>query len=367
MDREIWEESGFASSVRALYEFAKDEGVKVTQKEVKEFLARQRSVQVLRQPRRPKHFDTIWASRPDFQWQVDVTFPPRAYGSYKAILMLVDVYSRRLAAVPVTSREQTNTLFPAFQTAIEELGSKRGYPDNINGDNEFNTKSFLLWGKRHGVNWYFSNADEADFSTKQSIVERMNGTLLRRLEAFGRASGRLDWPKYLRKVVDRLNQTTQRTIKGKPSLVYTGEQPNLQTVTRIKNRFKAGQRVRLRLKRETFQKGSTAQNYSDEIYVLVRQDDSKRNRWWLRDVETEQLLPRPYAERDLSIIYGIDEEPNVVRAAEKERVIEDKSRPARNFTRRERNRLKDDSTLVPQRPAQAKRQAAKPARFRESS
>lgn len=365
MNRALWEQSGFLKSVRPLWEYAKDEGVKVTQKEVKAFLDKQSTVQTHRRPQKQKVFNTIWASKNDYQWQTDVTFPKRSYQGFRAIVVLVDVHSRKMAAVPITSRQQLNDgpLTQAFRKAITQLGGAEA-PENINADHEFDNKVFLAWAKKHGVNVYFSNPDE-DMSTKNAIVERLNGTLLDMLETYGRNTGRKDWPTFLPKVVKAYNIKKHTTVKGKPSQIYDGKQPNLQKVIRLKSRFKAGQKVRLKLKKKQFQKGFE-QTYSDTVYVLVKRDEKLKNRWILRDVATGEIKKTPQAEANLSIIYDVEEPPEKAREGKREMDKEDAKRTQRQRTEKEQKRLAPDKGFVaPSPPTSKRRKAAKPARFRE--
>ena len=362
MDRELWDASGFLTGFKPLWEFAKDAGVDVTQRQVKEFLLRQESVQVSKKPRRQKFHDTIWASSPNFQWQIDVMIYNRyAYGGYSAMLNIVDVHSRKAVSIPLKSRQQNNDgdLMKALRDGANKMGVEA--PRNINADNEFNSKPFLAWAAKHGVNVYFSDPGSAtaDISSKNSIVERFNRTLAERIDSY-RRNGQRDWPRYLQRIVDRYNNTRHATIKNKPAAIYDGTAPNMQSITYLDSRFKKGDFVRIRLKRRQFAKG-TEQNYSNELYEVVKRDEKQTKRWWLRDIATGKLSPRPYQEKEMSRVYSVDEQPEPVRSAVREQAVEDEGRTRANRTERERRQLAT-SVEVPVSQTRARRA---PARYRE--
>ena len=126
------------TSVEKLYRRAHSEGLKVTRPQVQEFISKQFTAQVNQPDVLPKVYNSIISTKPRNNYQIDLMIYDRyTYQKYKYMLVVIDVFSRFLQVVPLTTRK-----FPVIMDKLNDVCKKIGYPKNINCDNEFNTKEF---------------------------------------------------------------------------------------------------------------------------------------------------------------------------------------------------------------------------------
>jgi hypothetical protein len=193
-------------------------------------------------------------------YQMDLmVYDRHEYHNYKYILVVVDVKSRYAMA-----RALTNRTMPNIMKNIEEIFSEMGNPHNIQCDNEFSKSAFLAYCKKHNINTLFSLPEEKN---KNSIVERLNGTIANLLQKWRQATGRYDWAKVLPDIMDNYNNNKHSTIKAKPIDVWQGRDTNHQKVKVATYHFKVGNRVRIASSRGIFSKGD-ALTYSKDIYTI---------------------------------------------------------------------------------------------------
>ena len=280
--------TGFSSAVK-LYEKAKAAGIKATLEQVKEFVGKQFTAQVNKQDIRPKTFNSIISTKPRNNYQIDLMIYDRfTYNKYKYMLVIIDVFSRYLQVVPLTTRK-----FPVIMQKLNDVCKKIGYPKNINCDNEFNTREFKVWVKEHNITVWFSEPDEIN---KNAIVERVNRTIAGLLQKYRSATGDYNWVKVLPDIVENYNTNYHRTIKNTPEKVFKGG-VSRQTFVTFTPTLEVGSLVRIKRVKEVFDKGDVL-TYSKDTYVVVK---ISGNRYVLRNSRTGELTKRGYKAQELKL------------------------------------------------------------------
>ena len=236
----------------------------------------------------------------------------------KYILVVIDVYSRYAQARALNNREN--------QTIIKELKdifNVMGEPVNINCDNEFNKKMFNDYFSKLDITPWYSDPDE---SNKNAIVERFNRTLAKLIQRWRLTYNNNKWYKVLSDLIDNYNHTYHRTIKTDPYSVFHGEEQNNQDIIRTNKKLKVGDLVRYVIKKKVFDKGDVIR-LSKKIYTV---NNIKKNRFYLQDLEDNQILDNGFKDYELHKVDNVDEDKQIeiiesVAKEHKERTISKKT------------------------------------------
>jgi transposase InsO family protein len=205
---------GSLGGIDRLYRRARDVGLPVSRKDVKNFLAGQLTYTLHRQVR--KHFprNKTYAGFVDRQWQADLADMQKLSthnDNYRYILTCVDVLSRFAWAIPVKSK-QSKDMRIAMKTLLRQ--SKPRVPERLQTDKgtEFfnrEVSSFLRSKKIHHF------ASESD--TKAAIVERFNRTLKTRIWSHFTSKNTKTYINVLNDIVHAYNHTVHRSHGMKPA------------------------------------------------------------------------------------------------------------------------------------------------------
>ena len=172
---------GFISA-QNLYKKAKSSGIKIKLAQAQQFVRNQLAQQLTQQNKKPTIYNTINAVGPKSNFQIDNMIYDRfAYHNYKYILCCIDVYSRFAHCVALTNRRE-ETIIDAMRKCFLAMG----VPENINMDNEFNTKNINHLMKEENIRVWYSDPYEIN---KNAIVERFNRTLALLLQRWRIGSG----------------------------------------------------------------------------------------------------------------------------------------------------------------------------------
>ena len=123
---------------RKLYELAKKHGVKATLKAVDEFLNNQKVAQVFTKKNQRKKPGHIVAFHPDERYQmdlIDMTNFSRSNGGYGWIMLIIDIFTRKLTAFMMKDKSE-----PSIIKGLEQFFEEHD-PDVITTDNESGFKS----------------------------------------------------------------------------------------------------------------------------------------------------------------------------------------------------------------------------------
>lgn len=287
-----------------LYKKAVEHGVNLTKKEVDDFYKKQPISQVVHRTVKPKKFTSIQANYVGNIYQMDVIVYDRyKMNNYSYILVVIDIYSRYMDARAMTNR-RIETLFENFSSIIHHMGK----PDKVECDNEFNKQLFNEYFKANNITPIYSDPDQL---YKNAIVERVNQTIANQLQKIRITSNNYKWYQYLNIVVDNYNETYHSTIKATPEGVFKGKESNNQVYEYYENNFQVNDKVRIKRKRKTFDKGDEIK-YSKDIYFI------------------EAITPTRIKLKEFEKMYKPDELLKVYEVEEREDVITPKNEKQNN-------------------------------------
>lgn len=272
----------------------------ITKAEITRILSKKADVQIMKEVRKPRKFNTITATRPLECTQMDIINYDRytTKEGYKYILCIIDVYSRYAVCRPIKTKEMRTVL----KLIIEMFQELKGIPNNINCDNEFSqAKLFTNWANTNNIKMWYSYSDDI---IKNSIVERFNKTLSLKLQKWRVNTGGSDWVKILPDIVQGYNNSHHRTIKAKPHDVFFMNDINNQQIQRVVSKLKIGDIVRIKRNKNTFEKGDEIK-LSIDIYSII---DIIKNRFKLKKLKNETIMKKLYREHEIKKISVTDKE-----------------------------------------------------------
>ena len=188
--------------------------------------------------------------------------------NFKFILMVVDVFSKFGWSVPLKSKSGD-----AVKTALETIFSKQT-PKKIWSDagTEFYNIKVKHLLRSYDIELYSTKNEE-----KCSVVERWNRTIKTQLWKYFTANGTHRYIDVLQPLIDRYNSTKHRSTGFTPSDAQKQanyEQvfenlyfKNLKQQTSKNPKFKVGDKVRLAIQKDKFEKAYII-NWSDRVYKI---------------------------------------------------------------------------------------------------
>ena len=254
------------------------------------------------------HIDHIWGI--DLITMIKYS---KQNNNYKYILTVIDFFSKYSWCYPLKNKNY-NEIINSFKDIFKK--SKRK-PKMIQSDegSEFTNKQVQKFFNDNNIKWYHTyNRD-----IKCSICERFNRTILNKIYKNFTLNNNTIWIKDLNKLVKEYNSSYHRTIKMKPVDASKKSNENIvrknynfEIITN-KKKFKIGDKVRISLLKNTFEKGYTS-NWSEQIYVIYDIKSSNVHYYYLKDLNgekldgtfyQEELLKTNIKEHDLYIIEKI--------------------------------------------------------------
>ena len=253
------------SSKDKFFRKAKEIDKSITMKQVKEFLENEATAQITKQVKRNKEYDTIISPAVRNNFQMDIMYLPHPTlnENYKYLLTCIDVYSRYAFVVPMKTKGGDET-FNAFKKMIEENGK----PANLNLDlgKEFIYNPFKNYCKANDITLWYSDTEQ---SNKNAIIERFHRTLRNMILRYEVAKGK-SYIKGLPDIIKNYNSTYHKTIETNPIDIWSGKKQNTQSIKRVENEFKEGDKVRHLVNKKVFDKGSSTTNYTKKIYTIMK-------------------------------------------------------------------------------------------------
>ena len=156
---------------------------------------------------------------------------------------------------------------------------------------EFTNIQTQTFFKNDNIKWYHTfNRD-----IKCSICERYNRTILNKIYKNFTLNNNTIWINDLDKLVNEYNNSYHRTIKMKPILASKKSNENIVRnnlynfkITNQKPKFTIGDRVRVSLLKNTFDKSYTS-NWSEEIFIIDDIKTSNVHYYFLKDLQGEKI------------------------------------------------------------------------------
>ena len=290
----------YLAGTSTLWRLARRNNPGVTLKDVREFLAKQRSYTLHRPLRRVFPRNKIIATGLDSHWQADLCDMRKLKhqnSHYQYILTVVDVLSKFGMAEPV-KRKTPEEVSRAFQRIMERTGRQPHWLMTDRG-NEFKGVFQRLLQERD-IRFYFA----PNPVVKAANVERFNRTLKGRIWRYFTANKTKRYVDILQDIINSLNHTISRPIGMRPvdvnreneDLVWKRLYRDCFPRKLPKFRFRVGDQVRVARWRKIFDKGYTP-NFTKEIYTIYERVARQYPVYKLRDKNGDDVSGVFYAQQ----------------------------------------------------------------------
>ena len=230
------------------------------------------------------HIDHIWGID-----LITVIKYSKQNKNYKYILTVIDFFSKYSRCYPLKTKK-SEEIINSFKDIFKK--SKRK-PKLIQSDEgtEFTNIQTQNFIKNNNIKWYHTfNRD-----IKCSICERYNRTILNKIYKNFTLNNNTIWINDLDKLVNEYNNSYHRSIKMKPIDSSKKSNENIVRnnlynfkITNKKPKFSIGDRVRVSLLKNTFEKSYTS-NYSQEIFIIDDIKTTNVHYYFLKDLRGEKI------------------------------------------------------------------------------
>jgi len=243
----------------------------------------------------------------DDTWQVDLVDMKklsRYNNGTKYILVCIDVFSKYGWAVPLKDKFGNSCV-----DAIKKIFASGRKPKHIQADqgNEFfnrNVKKFL---NDKNCNLYAVKSE-----LKACVVERFNRTLKEKMFRYFTNNNTYKYINVLPKILKAYNNTYHRTIEMTPSEVSKENEEEIWNRVYFNDeiinfKFKIGDKVRISLDKNIFEKGYTP-NWSEEIFIVHKTIPRVPAVYQIKDLRNEIIEGNFYEEQLQKVFHDDDEE-----------------------------------------------------------
>ena len=204
---------------------------------------------------------------------------------------IIDIYSRYLWIIPLTSRKDLHKAFSQWYT--KNNGSK--WIKTITSDREFMSNKLLDFFKQHNIKTYFNyTADKHN----TAIVERSIKTMRRIIKFYTSYNNTHKYINALQELVDLYNNTVHKTTGKTPAQVFKKGSKSKEVLQKYIKPLKIGAHVRVLNHKDVFRKEDEAR-WSSEIYEVVR---PYKYRYYVKNIDTGKELAKAYARHQLQVI-----------------------------------------------------------------
>ena len=254
------------------------------------------------------HIDHIWGI--DLITMIKYS---KQNNNYKYILTVIDFFNKYSWCYPLKNKN-SNEVINSFKDIFKK--SKR-FPKFIQSHegSEFTKKIVQKFFNDNNIKWYHTyNRD-----IKCSICERFNRTILNKIYKNFTLNNNTIWIKDLNKLVKEYDNSYHRTIKMKPVFASKKSNENIVRknynfeITVKKPKFSIGDKVRISLLKNNFEKGYTF-NWSKQIYIIDDMKSTNAHYYYLKDLNgnkidgmfyDQELLKTNIKDNDLYVIEKI--------------------------------------------------------------
>ena len=299
--------SGYRSAEK-LYKKLKENSVKISRKDVREWLKFQNTYTRFKRKIKPRKYLKTFVKNLADQLQLDLV-DMQKYGQKNKgnnwILTGVEILSRYAFAVPVY-RKNTESMTRSVDILLEKFKERFGkYPTVIQFDEgkEFYNVGVKTLLKDHDVEYFSSRSEK-----KAAIVERFNRTLKMMMWKYFYAENTENWFDVLDKLVENYNNTVHETIHMKPKDVTEKNENEVWITLYGSNfgglplpKFRVGDTIRVIEYKNVFAKGYKA-NFLEEIYEVTKVIRGDPNVYELKDPEYGEPIFGKFYEEELSAV-----------------------------------------------------------------
>ena len=214
---ELYEDNNFPSATKLRAALIK-QGYKARINDVESFIKSQTPTQLFANA--PTYRGKIITSKPNERWVVDfIDFTADPSGEYKYILLVQDIFSRKLWATAMREQKASE-----YIEHIKSMFIDYGKPQEINADGEFNIPSFNQFLARNSVTVQYKQGRQ-DLATIDAAMNNFKKMLKQQMQERGTD----DWKTLLPKVTRAHNRLAHEALMGnEPNEAYEGENKALQ-------------------------------------------------------------------------------------------------------------------------------------------
>lgn len=207
--QEIYETHGYPGAAR-LYAIAKHKGIAgVKQKDVAEFVKNQETAQLHKRPTKAHQVPITTSDKEiDFQMDlIDMAKYARQNDGCHWILLVIDIFDRKVAAVPLKNKEAATTLV-GLKEAFSQLGNPRRVVSDSGSEFKGAVDKFLT------ANSIIHYKTEPLYHPVLGVVDRMTQTLKSMIQKTITATNSVRWIDVLPQLVKNYNETPHSGIGG---------------------------------------------------------------------------------------------------------------------------------------------------------
>lgn len=268
----LYKENDFPG-ISKLYKLAKKEGLKITYKDAREVVAKNKVSQLhKRPPKKSNH--PITSPGVNIEFQMDLLDMNKFYtqnSHYRYILIVVDIFTRRAFATPLKNKSAETTLV-GLKKAFEALGE----PKIIASDNGSEFKGAV--SKYLEQKKIIHKMNEVGDHNVLGIIDRFSQTIKNTIYKHFTDDNNTKWIDKLDKIVENYNNSPHGSLDNMtPTEAKKYESDTLKVhAKRVKkltnpDKLKVGDIVRVLKKKTTFERGFN-RKYSLKTYKITRKE-----------------------------------------------------------------------------------------------
>lgn len=274
--------NGFLSA-RALHSKIRLKNSSVKLKHVQEFISNQAVHQIHQRKRIPdQEFNQIRApGLGQFQLDLlDLSNYARHNKGYRYLLVVEDIYSKYSFVRPLKTKGSTAVLEAMKSIEKDILKNKvilwsfvmdKGTEfNNTAWNNHFSasagTSPTQSGRSASSVKMY---RKDPTIHTTTGLVERRNGFIRELLQKYFTSYNTLKWVDVIQRINENINTTKNRITKHSPQEIWTRKQSNDEIARPAPTQYEVGQRVRLLINHNIFNKKSTGR-YSVIVHTIIK-------------------------------------------------------------------------------------------------
>ena len=286
--------AGVAKLVRA----AREMGLKLSRKEIENYLGKQASYSLHKQARKNFSRNRTVVRGIDQQWQADLADMQSISDDndgVKYLLTVIDVFSKYAWVIPVKNKG-TKEMLNAFQRLFKISSPRK--PEKLQTDEgkEFINKELQKYLKSESVHHFCSHSDK-----KAAVVERFNRTLKTKIWKYFTAQQTYTYINKLEDFVKSYNHSIHRSIGMRPIDVTKNEEDSIWAKLYGRNhhiRKKVsllGKKTRVSKWKGVFEKGYVP-NWSEEHFHVKKRLAKRKPVYTLVDDLGEDIKGQFYEE-----------------------------------------------------------------------
>jgi transposase InsO family protein len=289
----------------------------ISRREVSDWLSKQEISQIFHKTQPTKDLRSQVITAPYNQIGIDIVdFQNWEYEKYKYVLTAKDLFSKKVWVEALKDKEGL-TVFKGIKNILDQMLRT---PTTIRSDNgsEFNYEPLKAYLKKIGCIQIFSAPGKPQ---SNGSIERFNGQMKRLLNMYMTQTNSKDWVTILPIIIDNYNNVQSRITGKTPNELDVLKVPNKREITarlkkavnkkninttKTKNAFKLGDKVRLKIIGDKFQK-LNGQNFSEQVFTIYKifKSKSEQSEYYYVKSDNKEYTEKLYPE-DLLLITTIE-------------------------------------------------------------